>query len=69
MAVFQEDISVALLHLDIRSDVSPKMRVMLFLRVFDSRDLILFYLFIYFLDFFLRQGFSVYPCNSLCRPD
>lgn len=53
MAVFQEDISVALLHLDIRSVVSSKMRVMLFLRIFDSRDFILFiYLFLGFFFFF-----------------
>lgn len=59
---------MALLHLDIRSVASSKMRVMLFLRIFDSRDFILFiYLFLGF--FFLRQGFSVYPWNSLCRPD
>lgn len=61
MAVFQEDISVALLHLDIRSVVSSKMRVMLFLRIFDSRDFILFiYLFLGF--FFFETGFF---CVSL----
>lgn len=37
-AVFREDTSVAFFHLDIRSVVSYKMRGVLCLRTFDSRD-------------------------------
>lgn len=38
IAVFQEDIFVAFFHLGIKSVVSSKMRVMVSLRFFDSRN-------------------------------